>query len=1456
MKKIIILLIILFGISSACAQKPARHSNGVVIGSFASDPTGEKEGQLYWNDVSKTFRQYNGTIWEDLSATSGTAGIPSWAQYADTQYTTGSRFSITGGALAVTLPNNALNNITTYMPPGVDFYDGSTVTPATVGEVYMLRINYKAESATADNYMNISIDIGNGSEVVVLEKILTFPKGISIEHSFSSSNLIYALGTFIANGGTIKIYADDNTDVWDINYVISRVSVGDLDLPDAPSDGQSYVRKDGSWELSPAGGSESTSVSDTATVDLTLTGSDITADVIQSALSITESQISDLGTYLTTEVDGSITNELQTIANTSDATTHTATLSDTGGSIQLAEGSNITLTTTGTGADGIVTIASVGGGTDDQTAIEVPITDAGAIITATEVENALQENRTAINLNTAKVTNTDAQGLTWVDGTNTIEISGGTNAVITGFLETEVDGSTTNELNTSMSMVAGTVGVVDSGGTKSISLISTDGGNTINAGADGKLYSAAGAGESTTVSDTAEVDLTLTGSDITANIVTGSLDVLKLDSGVQTSLGLADTALQSYTVTEGDVTAHEAALTITESQISDLTHTSAPAYGLTTQIPYMNATNNGFIYDPDLTFNGSQFIVYGANSTYAQFSQGQLTLQGTSGLRSFLLAPSNSYIRYASGFNFDLTFPTDVATSNKTVTFKDESGTVALLSDIGGGGASQLSELSDVNTSTPTNRNVLVADGVDFESRALVEADISDLGTYLTTEVDGSVSNEGSLTVGAGTGSTSIINSNTSGSTGVTLTAGTNISISESGNVITLTAIGDGTGTDSQNLSWVDGTNTMEISGGTNAVITGFEPTKGADDNFVTDAEKIVIGNTSGTNSGDNSVNTLYSGLVSNATHTGDVTGSTDLTIATDAVDLSMLSATGIASSSTYLRGDNTWATVAGGGIGGTISNDQIPFGASIANEIEGSTKFTWNDATSSLGLGLNGSFIADINFGGGAGIMQYDDNTGTFIFNDKITATNTNITGGQFIDSNGTASTTGTVLDLSDNITGKIYNEATPSTATAFTTSNLKTGGFAVTYISSATEPTVDGSSTVSGGSVFQGGATQKLVVYSPDGVAKEHFFVSLAVPVEIAPGGEATTVSDTAEVDLVLAGVDITATIVASSLDETKLDASVNASLDLADTSAQAGSISSTEVAFGNAVAGTIDGSSGFTYAGSTLGLQGSGGVTQITQGSIYVAPQISGTATLEGGNLSGTFRTILDFGAPVADHTITIPNKSGEMLVPTISGIGIGEILKYSGAGWVNNTLAEAGILTSEVDGSISNEGSLTVAAGGATTSVINSNTSGSTGVTLQAGTNMTISESGNTITLNATTQGSAVYSKTITVMEPLATDDISFFFTNDAITITEIRSIVRGTTPTAGWILRHGLDRSAVGSRVNNTIVNTSNQATGTDTVAFDDATIIDDSFVWLEITQITNTVDELSVTVFYTIDPPL
>lgn len=62
---------------------------------------------------------------------------------------------------------------------------------------------------------------------------------------------------------------------------------------------------------------------------------------------------------------------------------------------------------------------------------------------------------------------------------------------------------------------------------------------------------------------------------------------------------------------------------------------------------------------------------------------------------------------------------------------------------------------------------------------------------------DNDATNEGSLTVGAGTATTSVISSNTSGSTDVTLEAGTGITLAEASNTITIssTATGDNLGT-------------------------------------------------------------------------------------------------------------------------------------------------------------------------------------------------------------------------------------------------------------------------------------------------------------------------------------------------------------------------------------------------------------------------------------------------------------------------------------------------------------------------------------------------------------------------------------------------------------------------------------------------------------------------------------
>ena len=86
----------------------------------------------------------------------------------------------------------------------------------------------------------------------------------------------------------------------------------------------------------------------------TVTGRDADGDV--SALSLSGMSIS-AGTL--TATDGSTTNELQTLAHTSNSTSHTATLSNSGGSLQIIEGSGLLLTTGGTGLNGTVTIEAI-----------------------------------------------------------------------------------------------------------------------------------------------------------------------------------------------------------------------------------------------------------------------------------------------------------------------------------------------------------------------------------------------------------------------------------------------------------------------------------------------------------------------------------------------------------------------------------------------------------------------------------------------------------------------------------------------------------------------------------------------------------------------------------------------------------------------------------------------------------------------------------------------------------------------------------------------------------------------------------------------------------------------------------------------------------------------------------------------------------------------------------------
>ena len=72
---------------------------------------------------------------------------------------------------------------------------------------------------------------------------------------------------------------------------------------------------------------------------------------------------------------------------------------------------------------------------------------------------------------------------------------------------------------------------------------------------------------------------------------------------------------------------------------------------------------------------------------------------------------------------------------------KVNAGETALEFGTGGGGASQLSDLSDVGVTTPTDKYVLVADGDSWESRAISSDDLSDVDSIAMLDENETVTN-------------------------------------------------------------------------------------------------------------------------------------------------------------------------------------------------------------------------------------------------------------------------------------------------------------------------------------------------------------------------------------------------------------------------------------------------------------------------------------------------------------------------------------------------------------------------------------------------------------------------------------------------------------------------------------------------------------------------------------------
>lgn len=152
-----------------------------------------------------------------------------WVRYVGSAYTTSNRLSANSARAQITIDGLGVGTVLDYSAlSSGSFWAANQMTPLSIGDTYLVRIDFKAQAAASDSWFDLELDISptkDGSNVILLDTV-PMTKG-TLEMHITRTYAIEAMDAFVANNGAFFINTSESADslsIYDISIFINRLS--------------------------------------------------------------------------------------------------------------------------------------------------------------------------------------------------------------------------------------------------------------------------------------------------------------------------------------------------------------------------------------------------------------------------------------------------------------------------------------------------------------------------------------------------------------------------------------------------------------------------------------------------------------------------------------------------------------------------------------------------------------------------------------------------------------------------------------------------------------------------------------------------------------------------------------------------------------------------------------------------------------------------------------------------------------------------------------------------------------------------------------------------------------------------------------------------------------------------------------------------------------------------------